>query len=131
MDCLPAPVSPERQALREHLRSLVHFAQCGGPPAPKSFDARIGAYHDRKQAFLATVERSRFSPDLAQARREEEEANRNVFAAECRIYPPEMAEEPENVSAHEQMWSTRERQLAEAERRFEALDRACPASRRT
>jgi hypothetical protein len=126
-DCLPEAVSSERQKLRADLTTLVHVDQCPGRPTPRSFDVRIKAYYDREQALLARVGKSRFAPDLDQARRDDQEWSRNFFEADCAMYPQDIADEPENVAQVDAFWAGEERQLAEIERRFDALDKACPA----
>jgi len=128
VDCLGGPLSPERRAFRVDLRREVHFSQCPGPPSPTSFGPRITAYYARRQAFVDRVGRSRLASDLAEARRQEEEWQRNVNEADCMIYREEMADEPDNVRAATREWAQKERDLAEAERRFERLDGACRAA---
>lgn len=125
-DCLPPPESPDRQALRNDLVGRLYSIPCPGRHDPSSLRARAEALRQREGEFLGRVERSRFRPDLERARQEAEQMSRTIMV-DCVFYPPEQAEEPENVKAVTAEIEAGERQLAEAMRRFEALDRACPA----
>ena len=124
-DCLPAALSPEREAFRQQLRGLVHVSQCPGLPTPKALGERSGALFSREQALLAQIRASKLAPDLEQAIREDQEWSRNVNEADCAIYSPEYAETPEGTKDYEAGLRADEARLRTLETHFQRLNAPC------
>lgn len=124
-DCLPAAVSPDREAFRNRLRGLVHISQCPGLPTPEALTERAGALHSREQAFLARVRESGLAADLEQAIREDQEWSRNVNEADCAFYSQEYAETAEGWQAFEGGLRAEEAQLKQTEALFVRLNSRC------
>lgn len=127
-DCLPPPDSPERTEFRLRLHPLIRISQCPGPPTPVAFQARELELSRQKAALIERVGRSPVAGDLARARREDEEANRHITAAECSLPFWDRPEDPENVAAYPAQLQVVRQELQAAEAAFNRVVAACKAS---
>ncbi|HEX9964359.1 MAG TPA: hypothetical protein VGB04_05180 [Allosphingosinicella sp.] len=123
----PPPDSAARNELRTSLHPLVRISQCPGPPTPAAFQLAAGEISRRKAALIDRVARSPLAEDLARVKREDEEANRHLTAAECALPFWDRPEDPENVAAYPALLDAERRELEAAEKSFAQAIAGCPA----
>ncbi len=124
-DCLPPAEAPERAEFRARLHPLVARVQCPGGPTLTHLRAQESEHSRRKEVLIERVRRSRLAEDLARVKREDEEMNRNLTAAECDLRFWNTPADPENVARSRARLRAERQALEAAEAAFARVVAAC------